>query len=51
MFEEIKKDKTALTNFRNVIKALSSRLQAQADSDCLRGYIPVTFDTMMVDFG
>lgn len=50
-FEEMGKDLKRLRNYRNTLKKLKNRLSYQASEASSRGYIPATFDSMMLDFG
>jgi Ca2+-binding EF-hand superfamily protein len=50
-FGQMNKDCIRLRNYREALGRLKHRLQAQANSTRIRGFIPTTFDAMMLDFG
>jgi len=51
MFESITNQKEKLKAYRSTLSRLRERLASDAMKENLRGYIPPTFDTMMLDFG
>lgn len=50
-FESMSKDSQRLRKYRQALKQFKYRLEAQAHNDTVRGYVPATFDSMMLDFG
>ena len=51
MFSQMNQNSIKLRQYRETLEKIKYRLQAQAQHARIRGYIPTTFDAMMLDFG
>ena len=51
MFDQLPKQPQALKTYRSNLRDIRHKLVREAEKEGIRGFIPTTFDSMMLDFG